>query len=177
MNRSKKTQQLVIAAVLCAVGILIPTISPLKIVIEPASFTLASHVAVFIAMFISPGVAVGVAVGTALGFLLGGFPMTIVARAASHFVFAFGGAIFLKKKSDWMDSAHKTIVFSLVISVVHAICEVLVVLPFYVSGQGVDGILYPVFGLVGIGTIIHSMIDFYIAYFIWHTIKKSTRIP
>lgn len=176
MNRSKKTKQLVIAAVLCAVGIFIPMISPLKIVIEPASFTLASHVAVFIAMLISPGVAAGVAVGTALGFLLGGFPITIVARAASHLVFAFGGAVFLKKRPHALDSSKKVILFSFAVSIVHAICEVGVVLPFYLGGQATNGILYQVFVLVGVGTVVHSMIDFYLAYFIWRTLEKNVRI-
>ena len=45
--------KVVMAGLLCAVGIIIPMFSPLKIVIPPASFTVASHVAVFIAMFIS----------------------------------------------------------------------------------------------------------------------------
>ena len=50
--------KIVMAGLLTAVGILIPMISPLKIVIPPASFTVASHVAVFIAMFISPAVGI-----------------------------------------------------------------------------------------------------------------------
>ena len=59
MKRTK-TYQLALAGMLIAVGIIIPTFSPIKIIIEPASFTLASHVPVFLAMFISP--AMGVAV-------------------------------------------------------------------------------------------------------------------
>ena len=59
-----------------------------KIVLEPASFTLASHVPVFIAMFISPLVAFAVALGTTIGFLMSGLPVIIVMRALSHVVFA-----------------------------------------------------------------------------------------
>ena len=73
MQRTRSVQKLTTAALLIAIGIIIPMFSPLKILIEPASFTLASHVAVMLAMFISPGVAGAVAVGTTLGFFFGGF--------------------------------------------------------------------------------------------------------
>ena len=60
------------AALLCAIAILIPMISPVKIPLGPMSFTLGSHVAIFIAMFISPAVALTVELGATLGFLLAG---------------------------------------------------------------------------------------------------------
>jgi len=65
---SHQTRNLVISALLCAVGIIIPMFSPLRFVIEPASFTLGSHIATFIAMFISLPVAIAVSLGTSLGF-------------------------------------------------------------------------------------------------------------
>ena len=58
---------MVIAALLCAIGIIIPLFSPLKIILEPMSFTLASHVPTFLAMFISPVTAIFVSIGTAIG--------------------------------------------------------------------------------------------------------------
>ena len=58
---------MVLAGVLCAVGIVVPMFMP-RIVLGPMSFTLASHVAVFLGMFISPAVAVAVCIGTTLGF-------------------------------------------------------------------------------------------------------------
>ena len=72
MKSKTNTFQLALAGMLIAIGIVIPMFSPIKIIIEPASFTLASHVPVFIAMFISPMMAAAVALGTTLGFLLGG---------------------------------------------------------------------------------------------------------
>ena len=55
MNRSNNVLHLTMTALLVAIGILIPAISPVKIPLGPAgSFTLASHVAIFLAMFISP---------------------------------------------------------------------------------------------------------------------------
>lgn len=78
--RRNQTKSLAFTAILVAFGILIPMVMPVKVVIGPASFTLASHVPVFMAMFISPQVAVLVALGTSLGFLLAGFPIVIVLR-------------------------------------------------------------------------------------------------
>lgn len=43
-----------LSAILTALGILIPLVMPAKIVIGPASYTLASHVPILLAMFISP---------------------------------------------------------------------------------------------------------------------------
>lgn len=88
MKSKTNTFQLALAGMLIAIGIVIPMFSPIKIIIEPASFTLASHVPVFIAMFISPMMAAAVALGTTLGFLLGGFPLTVVLRALTHVIFA-----------------------------------------------------------------------------------------
>ena len=49
MKSKTNTFQLALAGMLIAIGIVIPMFSPIKIIIEPASFTLASHVPVFIA--------------------------------------------------------------------------------------------------------------------------------
>ena len=84
-----------IAALLCAVGILVPMISPVKVTLEPMSFTLASHVALFLAMFVSPAVALAVSVGTTLGFLLAGFAPIVVLRAAVQVIFVVLGAVWL----------------------------------------------------------------------------------
>ena len=181
-NNSYKLLSMVIAALLCAIGIIIPMFSPLKILLEPASFTLASHVPIYIAMFISPAIAVSVALITGFGFLFAGFPIVVVLRALTHIVFAALGAIILKKKSNILHSASSTILFALVISVVHAISEVIVVTIFYWGNQMSEiyynkGYLVTVIGLVGLGTVIHSMIDFGIAAFVWKPLKNVVSIP
>lgn len=84
----KPTQLIAYVSILVAFAILIPMIMPLKLIIGPASFTLASHVPLFLAVFISVPVALFVALGTGLGFLLAGFPLIIVLRAFSHLLFA-----------------------------------------------------------------------------------------
>ena len=91
--KSKNINQLVLAGVLCGIGIVVPMLMP-KIVIGPMSFTLASHVAIFIAMFISPKLAAVVCLGTTLGFFMT-TPVIIALRAASHICFALCQALYL----------------------------------------------------------------------------------
>lgn len=63
----KNIYQLVLAGVLCAIGLVVPMVMP-KVIIGPMSFTLGAHVAIFLAMFISPKVAAAVCLGTTMGF-------------------------------------------------------------------------------------------------------------
>lgn len=181
MNRNNKLYSMSISALLCSLGILIPIISPIKITLEPASFTLASHVAIFIAMFISPFTAIFVSVGTTIGFLIAGFPIVVVMRAATHLVFALSGAIILKSHPNIISSIKTSLPFSLCLSILHGICEVLIVLPFYfnnsMSALYYDkGFITSVILLVGLGTVIHSMIDFYIAQVIWKHVSKAVDV-
>ena len=178
MKTKTRTRTLTIAALLIAIGILIPMISPLKIILEPASFTLASHVATFIAMFISPTVAIAVAIGTAFGFLLGGFPIVISLRAMSHVIFAYFGAKFLENKPNTMTKPSNKWLFSFLVGVLHALAEVIVVSVFYFAGNLSanyydQGLLFSVMGLVGLGTIIHSMVDLELARIVWRAVEKN----
>lgn len=88
----KPTQLIAYTSILVAFAILIPIIMPLKLIIGPASFTLASHVPLFLAIFMSIPVAILVALGTTLGFLLAGLPLIIVLRALSHLLFTRGAS-------------------------------------------------------------------------------------
>jgi niacin transporter len=173
--------KLAMSGLLIAIGLIIPMFSPVKILIEPASFTLASHVAVFIAMFISPTVAVAVAAGTTLGFLFGGFPIIVVLRAATHIVFAFMGSYYIHKMSKSNLSVMKLRVFSLCVAAVHAIGELVVVSVFYMGGNISDahieqGFAMSVLLLVGLGTVVHSMVDFEIARIIIYPLKKQKNL-
>lgn len=173
---------MVTAGLLCAIGIVIPMFSPIKFLIEPASFTLGSHIAIFIAMFISPVVAVTVSLGTTFGFLLAGFPLVVVMRALTHVVFATVGGLYLRNHGQVLGSLVKSLPFSFVIGLLHAACEVLIVLPFYFGGMLPtanydEGFITSVLLLVGIGTVIHSMVDFGISLVIWKPICKVARFP
>ena len=181
-NRNNNLNAMVTSALLCAIGIVIPIISPLKITMEPASFTLASHVAIFIAMLISPTTATFVAMGTAAGFLMAGFPIVVVLRAASHIVFALVGALYLKKFPNTINSFKSSQVYSFVIGIIHGLCEVMIVIPFYFgnnmnSGYYAKGFVVSVVLLVGVGTMVHSMIDFYLAQAIWKPVTKAVKLP
>lgn len=182
MKRNNNLNSMVISSLLCAIGIVIPIISPIKITMEPASFTLASHVAIFIAMFISPATAAFVAAGTAVGFLMAGFPIVVVLRAASHIVFALIGSFYLNKFPDTMKKFKTSQLFSFIIGALHGLFEVLVVIPFYfgntmASGYYSKGFVVSVVLLVGVGTLIHSMVDFYLAQAIWKTVTKAIKLP
>lgn len=178
MNYKVNSKKLVLTALLCAIGIIIPIFSPLKIVLEPASFTLASHVPIFIAMFISPSVAIFVTIGTTIGFFFGVFPIVVVLRSLSHGIFAFLGALSLKKYPSTLHSTKNSFLYSFIIGLIHALCEVLVILPFYMTftlSQSYynKGSLFSIMILVGVETVIHSMVDLFIAQKIWTSIPKS----
>lgn len=173
---ARQIRNLVVSALLCAIGIAIPMFSPIKLVIPPASFTLGSHVATFIAMFISPPVAVAVSLGTTLGFLLGAFPPVIVLRALSHLIFTIVGALILTKTPHILVSIKKSALFSLLIGIIHAVCEVVVVTLFFFGTDMLseafynNGYVMSVLILVGAGTVVHSFVDFAIAIGIWRVL-------
>lgn len=177
--QTKRVHKLTISALLVAMGILIPIISPVKLILEPASFTLGSHVAIFIALFISPVIAISVSLGTTVGFLISGFPLIITLRALTHVLFAGLGAFWLKRTPSLMDSPFKTQLFSFALGLIHAVAEVAVVSLFYFGGNMSasyynQGFLQSVFLMVGIGTVVHSMIDFGIAHIIWKALNART---
>lgn len=165
------------AGLLIAIGIVIPILSPVKFLLEPASFTLASHVPIFFAMFLSPTIAVYVSLGTAAGFMLAGFPIVVSLRALSHVFFALAGALMLNKRTALIDSAKMSHLFSFVIALIHAAAEVVIVALFYYGGglpaaNYTRGFFYSVVLLVGVGTIGHSMIDFVLARIVWTGLGK-----
>ena len=164
MNSHKRIYKLTLSALLIAVAILIPMVSPIKIIVGPMSYTLASHVAIMIAMFISPVIGVAVNLGATLGFLLAGFPLVVVLRAFSQVVWAFLGGYYLVKHPDTLKDLKKMIIFNLGIAVIHGVLEMLVVIPFYYgAGMSMSTLCTMLFGFVGLGTIIHSTVDFIIA--------------
>ena len=168
---SSTYRDLTITALLMALAIMIPIMMPLKVVIPPASYTLASHVPIFLAMFMSRKMAVCVVIGSTLGFFVAGFPLVIVMRAASHIFFALLGAWYLKNHMEVLSNALSFVTFNFVCALIHAVAEVLACLLFYTttSMPNID-LVYVVFVLVGGGTIIHSIVDGYIALYIYKAI-------
>ena len=161
-------RNLTITALLMALAIMIPIVMPLKVVIPPASYTLASHVPIFLAMFLSRKSAACVVIGSTLGFFVAGFPLVIVMRAALL------GAWYLKNHMEVLSNAFSFVTFNFVCAIIHAIGEVVACLLFYTTTTlpNID-LMYVVFVLVGGGTIVHSMVDGYISLYIYKAIPKS----
>ncbi|MEE8706597.1 MAG: hypothetical protein SOH93_07610 [Oscillospiraceae bacterium] len=182
MNKSRPNSllYLVFSGLLCGISIMIPMVFP-KIVIEPMSFTLASHVPTFLAIFISPAVAVATCIASAIGFFITTSPV-IAMRALSHIGFVLVGCLILKKKSDILQKPSSAMGFGFVLSLVHALCETLVVTAFYFGGAMTgkwyaNGFLFSVILLVGGGTILHSIVDFTIAVAVWKPVQNFISIP
>ena len=186
--KTNSVKRLTISALLIAMGIIIPMVMP-RITIGPASFTLASHVPVFIAMFISPVVAIAVSLGTGFGFFLSATP-TIALRALSHLIFAVIGAVILQKHPEILINKEgkftllngKLQLFNVGIGVIHSAAELVVVSVFYTMGNlpgtyYTAGFMYSIFLLMGVGGLIHSLVDFSIAYFLASTLSKHVDIP
>ena len=131
--------------------------------------------------FISPVTAVAVAVCTGIGFFFSTTPV-IALRALSHVVFAFIGAVILKKKPELLSSPVQTLVFGFVLGVIHGICEVIVVTWFYFGNSMSEayyttGFFKSVILLVGVGTVIHSLVDFILAVIVWKPVSKVIHFP
>ena len=186
--KTNSVKRLTISALLIAMGIIIPMVMP-RITIGPASFTLASHVPVFIAMFISPVVAIAVSLGTGFGFFLSATPI-IALRALSHLIFAVIGAVILQKHPEILINKEgkftllngKLQLFNVGIGVIHSAAELVVVSVFYTMGNlpgtyYTAGFMYSIFLLMGLGGLIHSLVDFSIAYFLASTLSKHVDIP
>ncbi|HFP6515334.1 TPA: hypothetical protein ACHJYJ_002086 [Enterococcus faecalis] len=186
--KTNSVKRLTISALLIAMGIIIPMVMP-RITIGPASFTLASHVPVFIAMFISPVVAIAVSLGTGFGFFLSATPI-IALRALSHLIFAVIGAVILQKHPKILINKEgkftllngKLQLFNVGIGVIHSAAELVVVSVFYTMGNlpgtyYTAGFMYSIFLLMGVGGLIHSLVDFSIAYFLASTLSKHVDIP
>ena len=176
-----KTQKLTLTAVLAAIGMLLP-FSPLRLIIPPGmTITVALHVPIFIAMFISPWSAVSVVLmQTAVFFPLLGPAVGL--RSLSHLIFAVAGSIYIRKRG-----IPKTIIgsaaFCMALAVIHAIAEILVIAVLFFPSPEV--LLYhdayftsPITHLgiaVGLGTIIHSTIDYMLAMIILGSIPQFRR--
>lgn len=179
MRRHLQVYRMAVAAMLVAVGILIPMVMPIKVYIPPMSFTLASHVAIFLAMFISPGMAAVVSLGTTLGFVLSGLPLDVWVRALTHLVWAVGGALWLRRFPETLTKPVSAVLFCLAVAVIHAGLEWLSVMLLFFGGTvssmsqaiGDKGYLYT-FLLVFGGSTVHSCVDFVLAQLVWLPLRK-----
>lgn len=162
-----KASLLMITSILISFSILIPILMPIKLIIGPASYTLASHVPIFIGMFLSPMIASIVALGATVGFFIAGFPIIIVMRALSHLIFVLIGAYLIKILRINHYQWKQQLILMLIINLFHSLGEVSVVyLMTAATTTPSTNYWYTLWGLVGLGTFIHGCIDYLIALLI-----------
>lgn len=177
MIQQRSTRDMVMTSLLTALSILIPLVMPIKVVIGPASYTLASHVPTMMAMFKSPVVAAIVALGSSVGFFVSGIPIVIVFRALTHVIFATLGAYYLQHHRTALVKMSSRFVFSFVINIIHALAEVVVVYLFMGIGAPLTmDLLTLLVVFVGLGTLIHGMVDFELSYQFTKTLDKRARV-
>lgn len=175
MKKNFKTHDLVISALLIAIGILIPMIftgPPFRIIVGPYTATIMAHVPVIIAMFISPQTAVFTAVGTTIGFFFTA-PVIVAVRAASHIIFAIVGTYCIKKGMTAVPLCGVT-------GLIHAFLEGAVVLIFFAGGLSTPSSGYSITMMVIItcvGTLVHHIIDFIISYAVGGALHKAKLMP
>lgn len=147
------------AGLLTGLAIIIPLyFGFLKVQAGPFTATLASHVPVFLAMFFGPAAAVAVGIGSTLGFLIT-TPLVVAARAFMHVFVGFVGAHLLKKGVDFK-------IVILITAPIHGILEAIAVIPFGFN-------MYKVLVVVGIGTVLHHLVDGIISFALAKALSKT----
>ena len=169
-----KTKDMVIAALLTSLSILIPNVFP-TLPLGPFTATFASHLPTMISMFISPVVALATSVGSLLGFAIKCASMPwVITRAAMHIPFAMLGVVMLRKNCN-------IYLTGIVTMVIHAFLEIIAVLPF-LNVMPMTPKTLAVFGMhisldwatvIYVGTLIHHAIDFAIALAILPSLRKA----
>ena len=51
-----------------------------------------------------------------------------------------------------------------------------IVIPFYYGQGDLQAFLYMIFGLVGIGTLVHSSVDFVISLIVWKALVQNSSV-
>ena len=111
----------------------------------------------------------------AIGIVVPMFMPRIVLGPMS-FTLASHVAVFL---GMFINRPVASIVFNFIIALLHAAAEMIIVTPFFISGalftaeQLANGFVASVVLLVGLGTVIHSMLDYSISILVWKPLCTS----
>lgn len=167
---NSKTKKIAVSAMLVALSIAYILVM-FKVDLGYWSFTPFSHIFIMIGTFVSPYVGIFTTIGTVIGFLPTGNPL-IWLRAGSHIFFVLF-LIFMIKKYP-LTSVKNMIIVSIPVSIVHALAEIAVVylaleISIIDSLPALEYILYS----CGIGTFLHSMIDFFAAVGVMKLLRKA----
>lgn len=163
---NNKVRQMVYAGLLTALAIIIPIqFGILKIYFPPYfTATLAAHVPMMLSMLISPFVAVVVGIGSTIGFLIAGTPTPVVARAATHIIVGYVGAMIIMKDKNYVKAVAVT-------APIHGILEALVTIPFIGFGPAT----YIALGVTLVGAMLHHSADAVIAYGVIKAVAKARK--
>lgn len=152
---NKKTREMVLAAILTALSILI-TYSPVKLMLPFFTLTLGAHVPTMLAMFISPWVVVMTVIGSCIGFFMtipAPNSLIVVARAATHLIFALAGTKMIK------DGKLNVFLIIFITGILHSLAEgivVYVMTPIILTGETAA---LSAGGIAVIGTFVHHLLD------------------
>ncbi len=163
---NKRTKELVLAAILTALSLII-TYSPVKLDLGFFTLTVGAHVPTFIALFVSPWVAIMSIIGSCLGFLMVTGNIIVVTRAALHLIFALVGIIMLKKKMN-------ILLIILVTAILHAVAEgicVYILTPIILPDNSTTVLSATYIALAG--TFVHHLLDSAIAAPIITALKRA----
>jgi niacin transporter len=169
---NKRTRELVLAAILTALSILI-TYSPLKVPVPYTTVTLGSHIPTLISMFISPWVVIMTVIGSCIGFaMVIPYPTTIVvvARAATHLLFALVG---YKMISDRKTNIFLTILITAILHTLTESAAFFFLAPMFMPDKAG---LYGTY-ITAASTIVHHFIDFAVTIPIAIALGKAKVIP
>lgn len=172
-----KTKKIAISAMLVALSfVYVLAASILRIDIGVWSFTPFSHIFIMLGTFISPFVGIFSSIGVFFSFLISTPNYFIWLRAGSHIFFVLA-LIFLLKKIK-VKNRRNLLFIAIAISIVHAIFEIGAVylgiaIGFDLTSTGDYSLHVFIWLVVGIGTFIHSMIDFYAALGVFRLLKKA----
>ncbi|HAL63890.1 MAG TPA: hypothetical protein DCO93_05540 [Clostridiales bacterium] len=149
-----KTKELALASILTALSVLI-TYSPLKLVLPFFTLTLGAHVPTMLAIFVGPWVTVMTIIGSCVGFFLtipAPNSIIVVARAATHIIFAIAGISMLKKN-------YNIFVIIIITAILHSLAEGIVV--YILTPIILDSATAALAagGIAAGGTILHHAID------------------
>jgi len=163
-----KTKDLVLAALLVALSIIIPQLAFLRIPIPPTTVTISAHVPTIIAMFVNPVVAVCAALGSALGFFIAVPDPTVPLRALTHIFFALAGAFMVRKRVNIFTVAFFTML-------IHAFLEVFAVSVFVTVVAEADAkfTVDYIWKIVGGFTAGHHIADFIISFILLKALNKA----
>lgn len=152
---NKKTREMVMAAILTALSILI-TYSPVKLQLPFFTLTLGAHVPTMLAMFISPWVTVMTIIGSCIGFFMvipAPSSIIVVTRAATHLVFALAGMKMIK------DGKINPFLIILITALLHSITEGLAVYILTPVVLTAETAALSAAGIAFAGTFVHHFID------------------